>query len=128
LTRTKGSPAIQTIEVLACEACGVSYERVVVRGRKPKNCPGFAAREGSLEAVAPNAWMIRAHRNQCDHRRQIPQSMPRAGHPTRNAGRPRRLGSRWHMINNNCETRAFFPATITNLVDLRIDEPAPTYR
>jgi hypothetical protein len=32
------------------------------------------------------------------------------------------------MINQNCETRAFFPATITNLVDLRIDEPAPTYR
>jgi hypothetical protein len=31
------SPAI---EVLVCEACGVSFDRVVVRGRKPKNCPG----------------------------------------------------------------------------------------
>jgi hypothetical protein len=32
------------------------------------------------------------------------------------------------MINNNCETREFFPATITNLVDLQIDEAAPTCR
>ena len=29
-----------TIEVLVCEACGGSFDRVVVRGRKPKNCPG----------------------------------------------------------------------------------------
>jgi hypothetical protein len=34
------SPTTPTIEVLVCEACGVSFDRVVVRGRKPKNCPG----------------------------------------------------------------------------------------
>jgi hypothetical protein len=34
------SPTSPTIEVLVCEACGVSFDRVVVRGRKPKNCPG----------------------------------------------------------------------------------------
>jgi hypothetical protein len=34
------TPANPTIEVLVCEACGVSFDRVVVRGRKPKNCPG----------------------------------------------------------------------------------------
>jgi hypothetical protein len=33
-------PANQSIEVLVCDACGVSFDRVVVRGRKPKNCPG----------------------------------------------------------------------------------------
>ena len=33
------SPTTPTIEVLVCEACGVSFDRVVVRGRKPKNCP-----------------------------------------------------------------------------------------
>jgi hypothetical protein len=32
-------PANQTIEVLVCETCGVNIDRVVVRGRKPKNCP-----------------------------------------------------------------------------------------
>ena len=34
------SPTSPTIEVLVCDACGVSFDRVVVRGRKPKNCPG----------------------------------------------------------------------------------------
>ena len=33
-------PANQTIEVLVCETCGVSFDRVVVSWRKPKNCPG----------------------------------------------------------------------------------------
>jgi hypothetical protein len=33
-------PPSPTIEVLVCEACGVSFNRVVMRGRKPKNCPG----------------------------------------------------------------------------------------
>jgi HIRAN domain len=33
-------PTSPTIEVLVCEACGSSFDRVVVRGRKPKNCPG----------------------------------------------------------------------------------------
>lgn len=28
------------IEVLVCAACGASFERAVVSGRKPKNCPG----------------------------------------------------------------------------------------
>jgi len=32
-------PISPTIEVLVCEACGASFDRVVVRGRKPKNCP-----------------------------------------------------------------------------------------
>jgi hypothetical protein len=27
------------IEILICGTCGVSFERAVVRGRKPKNCP-----------------------------------------------------------------------------------------
>jgi len=27
------------IEVLACTSCGASFERAVVGGRKPKNCP-----------------------------------------------------------------------------------------
>ena len=33
-------PVNQTIEVLVCEACGVGFDRVVARGRKPKNRPG----------------------------------------------------------------------------------------
>jgi hypothetical protein len=33
-------PAGQTIEVLIREACGVGFDRVVIRGRKPKHCPG----------------------------------------------------------------------------------------
>lgn len=38
--RPHAEPASQTIEVLVCEACGVGFDRLVVRGRKPKNCPG----------------------------------------------------------------------------------------
>ena len=34
------APAVQTIEVLVCENCGGNFDRVVIRGRKPKNCPG----------------------------------------------------------------------------------------
>jgi hypothetical protein len=33
-------PTNQTVEVLVCGSCGVSFDREVVRGRKPKNCPG----------------------------------------------------------------------------------------
>jgi hypothetical protein len=32
-------PTNPAIEILVCETCGVSFDRVVVRGRKPKNCP-----------------------------------------------------------------------------------------
>jgi hypothetical protein len=39
------------------------------------------------------------------HRREISQSMTRAGHPARNPGRPRSLGLSWDLINKNCETR-----------------------
>lgn len=34
------SPSSSAIEVLVCGVCGVSFNRTVVRGRKPKNCPG----------------------------------------------------------------------------------------
>jgi rubrerythrin len=37
--KPEAAPANPTIEVLICESCGVSFERTVVRGRKPKNCP-----------------------------------------------------------------------------------------
>ena len=33
-------PTSRTIEVLVCEACGVRFDRVVVRGRKPNRCSG----------------------------------------------------------------------------------------
>ena len=33
------APAVQTIEALVCENCGGSFDRIVTRGRKPKNCP-----------------------------------------------------------------------------------------
>ena len=38
--KPRAEPANRTIEVLVCEACGVNFDRVVVRGRKPKHCPG----------------------------------------------------------------------------------------
>jgi hypothetical protein len=38
--KPNATPTNPTIEVLVCEACGVSFDRVVVRGRKPKYCPG----------------------------------------------------------------------------------------
>jgi rubrerythrin len=44
--------ANQTIEVLVCETCGVSFDRVVVRGRKPKNCPGCRRPERTAGGVA----------------------------------------------------------------------------
>jgi hypothetical protein len=38
--KPQAEPVNRTIEVLVCEACGVNFDRVVVRGRKPKHCPG----------------------------------------------------------------------------------------
>jgi hypothetical protein len=37
--------------------------------------------------------------------REISRSMPPAGQPARNQGRPRSLGRSRDMINQNCETR-----------------------
>jgi hypothetical protein len=34
------APGVQTTEALVCENCGGSFDRIVTRGRKPKNCPG----------------------------------------------------------------------------------------
>ncbi|MDT0351104.1 hypothetical protein [Pseudonocardia charpentierae] len=45
-------PANPTIEVLVCETCGLSFDRVVVRGRKPKNCPGCRRPERTAGGVA----------------------------------------------------------------------------
>jgi hypothetical protein len=45
-------PTNPTIEVLVCETCGVSFDRVVVRGRKPKNCPGCRRPERTAGGVA----------------------------------------------------------------------------
>ncbi len=42
-------PVKQSIKVLVCEACGVSFDRVVVRGQKPKNCPSCS------DPTAPSA-------------------------------------------------------------------------
>jgi hypothetical protein len=42
----------QTIEVLVCETCGMSFDRVVVRGRKPKNCPGCRRPERGVGSPA----------------------------------------------------------------------------
>jgi hypothetical protein len=53
--------------------------------------------------------LLRRHDHQTSprhHRRKISRSMPRAGHPARNPGRPRSLGRRRALINKNCETRA----------------------
>ncbi len=41
-----------TIKVLVCETCGASFDRVVVRGRKPKNCPGCRRPERTAGGVA----------------------------------------------------------------------------
>lgn len=34
------APGVQAIESLVCESCSGSFDRIVARGRKPKNCPG----------------------------------------------------------------------------------------
>jgi hypothetical protein len=39
VSKPRIAPTNTTIEVLVCEACAASFERVVVRGRKPQNCP-----------------------------------------------------------------------------------------
>ena len=56
--------------------------------------------------------VLRRHGRQTSprhHRRQISRSMPRAGHPARNPGRPRSLGRSRDLINKTCETRASSP-------------------
>jgi hypothetical protein len=46
------APAVQTIEVLVCENCCGSFDRIVTRGRKPKNCAGCRRSERTAGAVA----------------------------------------------------------------------------
>ena len=45
------APAVQTIEALVCENCGGSFDRIVTRGRKPKNCPGCRRPERTAGVV-----------------------------------------------------------------------------
>jgi hypothetical protein len=49
--KPQAAPADQTIEVLICGTCGASFDRVVIRGRKPKNCPGCRRSERTAGAV-----------------------------------------------------------------------------
>jgi hypothetical protein len=51
-SKPQAAPADQTIEVLVCETCGASFDRVVIRGRKPKNCPACRRTERTAGAVA----------------------------------------------------------------------------
>ena len=45
-------PSNQTIEVLICETCGENFNRAVVRGRKPKNCPDCRRSERTASGAA----------------------------------------------------------------------------
>ena len=59
-----------------------------------------------LVEYAEDRAVLRRHGRQTPpghHRRQISRSMPRAGHPARNPGRPRRLGRRRNLINKTAE-------------------------
>jgi hypothetical protein len=43
----RNPPAPDAVETLTCEGCGKAFERLIVRGRKPKQCPACRQRTGS---------------------------------------------------------------------------------
>jgi hypothetical protein len=49
--KRQAAPADQTIEVFVCENCCGSFDRIVTRGRKPKNCSGWRRSERTARAV-----------------------------------------------------------------------------